>query len=59
MAAAPPIELTIERPVAGGRMLARADGRVVLVAGAIPGARGTLVVVRGAIKRAGGKKKAA
>jgi 23S rRNA (uracil1939-C5)-methyltransferase len=32
-----PIELTIERPVAGGRMLARADGRVVLVAGAIPG----------------------
>ena len=37
MAAAPPIELTIERPVAGGRMLARADGRVVLVAGAIPG----------------------
>ena len=32
-----PVELTIERPVAGGRMLARADGRVVLVAGAIPG----------------------
>jgi len=29
--------LTVERPVAGGRMLARADGRVVLVAGAIPG----------------------
>jgi tRNA/tmRNA/rRNA uracil-C5-methylase (TrmA/RlmC/RlmD family) len=29
--------LTIERPVAGGRMLARDDGRVVLVAGAIPG----------------------
>ncbi len=36
-AASGPIELTIERPVAGGRMLARADGRVVLVAGAIPG----------------------
>ena len=36
-AASEPIELTIERPVAGGRMLARADGRVVLVAGAIPG----------------------
>jgi tRNA/tmRNA/rRNA uracil-C5-methylase (TrmA/RlmC/RlmD family) len=35
--ASAPIELTIERPVAGGRMLARADGRVVLVAGAIPG----------------------
>jgi large subunit ribosomal protein L3 len=32
---------------------------LVLVAGAIPGARGSLVVVRGAIKRAGGKKKAA
>jgi tRNA/tmRNA/rRNA uracil-C5-methylase (TrmA/RlmC/RlmD family) len=36
-AASAPVELTIERPVAGGRMLARADGRVVLVAGAIPG----------------------
>jgi large subunit ribosomal protein L3 len=35
------------------------DQNLVLVAGAIPGARGTLVVVRGAIKRAGGKKKAA
>jgi len=34
---ADPIELTIERPVAGGRMLARHDGRVVLVSGAIPG----------------------
>jgi tRNA/tmRNA/rRNA uracil-C5-methylase (TrmA/RlmC/RlmD family) len=34
---AEPIELTIERPVAGGRMLARHDGRVILVAGAIPG----------------------
>ncbi len=32
---------------------------LVLVAGAIPGARGSLVVVRGAIKRSGGKKKAA
>ena len=32
---------------------------IVLVAGAIPGARGSLVVVRGAIKRGGGKKKAA
>jgi large subunit ribosomal protein L3 len=36
-----------------------ADQNLVLVAGAIPGARGTLVCVRGAIKRAGGKKKAA
>jgi 23S rRNA (uracil1939-C5)-methyltransferase len=29
--------LTIERPAAGGRMIARHDGAVVLVAGAIPG----------------------
>ena len=41
------IELTAERPVAGGRMLARHDGRVVLIAGAIPGER-----VRVAIERA-------
>ncbi len=33
------LELKIERPVAGGRMLARHDGRIVLVAGAIPGER--------------------
>ena len=31
------VELVIERPVAGGWMLARHAGRVVLVAGAIPG----------------------
>jgi 23S rRNA (uracil1939-C5)-methyltransferase len=31
--------LTIEKPVAGGRMLARHEGRVVLVSGAIPGER--------------------
>ena len=31
------ITLEIERPVAGGRMLARHDGQVVLVAGTIPG----------------------
>ena len=36
-----------------------ADQNLVLVAGAIPGARGSLVVVRGAIKRSGGKQKAA
>jgi large subunit ribosomal protein L3 len=35
------------------------EQNLVLVAGSIPGARGGLVVVRGAIKRAGGKKKAA
>lgn len=31
------LTVTVERPVAGGRMLARHDGRVVLVSGAIPG----------------------
>jgi 23S rRNA (uracil1939-C5)-methyltransferase len=33
------LTLAVERPVAGGRMLARHDGQVVLVAGAIPGER--------------------
>jgi 23S rRNA (uracil1939-C5)-methyltransferase len=33
------ITLTIEKPVAGGRMLARHDGQIVLVAGCIPGER--------------------
>ena len=33
------LELAIERPVAGGRMLARHNGQVVFVAGAIPGER--------------------
>jgi 23S rRNA (uracil1939-C5)-methyltransferase len=33
------VVLDVERPVAGGRMLARHDGQVVLVAGAIPGER--------------------
>jgi 23S rRNA (uracil1939-C5)-methyltransferase len=33
------ITLTIEKPVSGGRMLARYEGQVVLVAGAIPGER--------------------
>jgi 23S rRNA (uracil1939-C5)-methyltransferase len=31
------VPLLVERPVAGGRMLARLDGRVVFVSGAIPG----------------------
>jgi len=31
------LPLTIEKPAAGGRMIARADGRIVLVSGAIPG----------------------
>ena len=33
------IELRIEKPAAGGRMIARHDGQVVLVLGAIPGER--------------------
>ena len=33
------LSLTIEKPAAGGRMIARLDGRVVLVSGAIPGER--------------------
>jgi 23S rRNA (uracil1939-C5)-methyltransferase len=33
------IRLTIDKPAAGGRMIARAEGRVVLVGGAIPGER--------------------
>ena len=33
------LTLTIEKPAAGGRMLARYEGQVVLVAGAIPGER--------------------
>jgi 23S rRNA (uracil1939-C5)-methyltransferase len=33
------LTLTIEKPAAGGRMIARHDGQVVLVGGAIPGER--------------------
>jgi 23S rRNA (uracil1939-C5)-methyltransferase len=33
------IELTAEKPVSGGRMIARHDGEVVLLGGAIPGER--------------------
>ncbi|SUZ55121.1 uncharacterized protein METZ01_LOCUS7975, partial [marine metagenome] len=33
------LELAIERPAVGGRMIARHDGRVILVSGAIPGER--------------------
>ena len=38
--------LSIEKPAAGGRMIARVDGQVVLVAGAIPGERVTARVAR-------------
>ena len=33
------VSLTIEKPAAGGRMIARVDGQIVLVAGGIPGER--------------------
>lgn len=33
------VELVIEKPAAGGRMIARHDGQIVLVSGAIPGER--------------------
>lgn len=41
------VELTIEKPAAGGRMIARHEGQVVLVSGAIPGER-----VRARVERA-------
>ncbi len=40
------LSLTIEKPAAGGRMIARADGQVVLVAGAIPGEQVTARIER-------------
>src|SRR5207245_4368665 len=42
------LALDIEKPVGGGRMLARVEGQVVLVGGAIPGEH-----VRGRIERIG------
>src|SRR6266850_2030344 len=42
------ISLTIDKPAAGGRMIARVDGQVVLVSGAIPGER-----VRARVERVG------
>ena len=44
------LELVIEKPASGGRMIARNDGEVVLVSGAIPGER-VLVRVTRAEKR--------
>lgn len=40
------VELAIEKPAAGGRMIARHEGQVVLVRGAIPGERVRAVVER-------------
>lgn len=41
------LTLTIEKPAAGGRMIARHEGQVVLVRGAIPGERVRARVTRG------------
>jgi 23S rRNA (uracil1939-C5)-methyltransferase len=40
------VPLTIEKPAAGGAMIARHDGRVILVSGAIPGERVAAKVTR-------------
>ena len=40
------VDVTIEKPASGGRMLARHEGQVVLVAGAIPGERVTARVTK-------------
>jgi 23S rRNA (uracil1939-C5)-methyltransferase len=40
------VSLRVEKPAAGGRMIARLDGRVVLVGGAIPGEQVTARVAR-------------
>lgn len=40
------VELAIEKPAAGGRMIARLDGQIVLVAGTIPGERVTARIER-------------
>ena len=40
------VEVLIEKPASGGRMIARHDGEVLLVAGAIPGERVAAIVTR-------------
>ena len=40
------LDLDVTQPVAGGRMLARHEGQIVLVSGAIPGERVTAIVDR-------------
>jgi len=40
------VDVTIEKPAAGGRMIARHEGQVVLVAGVVPGERATVRVER-------------
>jgi 23S rRNA (uracil1939-C5)-methyltransferase len=40
------VSLTIDKPAAGGRMIARLDGQIVLVGGAIPGEQVTARITR-------------
>ena len=40
------LTLVIDKPASGGRMIARADGQVVLIAGAIPGERARVRIER-------------
>src|SRR5688500_9679603 len=40
------VEVLVEKPASGGRMIARHEGEVLLLAGAIPGERVTAVVTR-------------
>ncbi len=40
------LSLAVEKPAAGGAMIARHDGRIVLVTGAIPGERVRARIVR-------------
>jgi 23S rRNA (uracil1939-C5)-methyltransferase len=40
------VDVTLERPAAGGRMIARHDGQVLLVSGAIPGERAAVRIER-------------
>lgn len=40
------VQLTVEKPAAGGRMIARLNGQIVLVGGAIPGERVTARIER-------------
>src|SRR5687767_2553543 len=40
------VDVTAEKPASGGRMLARHNGQVILVAGAIPGERVTVRVTK-------------
>ena len=54
------VSLTIEKPAAGGRMIARLDGQVVLVSGAIPGERVTARIERageGRVVRGDGRRR--